>query len=340
MASNKLPLVSICIPTYNRADMVKTAIKSALAQTYPHIEILVVDNASTDNTPEIIQTFADPRLSFFRNEENLGIFGNFNRCIELARGDIIHILHSDDYIDPTFTETCVHFFEIHPEVSLTFTSARFITGENNQGTYSFSEDRIFIAPEGFKQILTQKISIICPSVMVRKQVYSDIGKYSLEYPYAGDYYQWLKISNKYTIGFVNDAWINYRIGDYSETYAYLYKNPLGYIDVIKVHLRLLIDLGEKREDYRSELNFVFYQFIKNVLSAGFLRSDQMVTVDASFFPGIAICSLSSIKSRTFVGKLKKCCFYLLIQLSGIFMQFSVFRKVARCILGSHKREGY
>jgi len=340
MALNKLPLVSICIPTYNRAEMVGVAINSALAQTYPNIEILVVDNASTDNTSEILQKISDPRLKFFRNEENLGIFGNFNRCIDHAKGELIHILHSDDYIDPSFTETCVHFFELHPEVSLTFTSARFISAEDCKETYSHTGDLVFTAPEGLRQILTQKISITCPSVMVRRHVYIEIGKFSLEYPYAGDYYQWLKISQKYSIGFVKDAWINYRMGDYSETHAYLFKNPIGYIDVIKVRLRFLIDLGEKSADYRDELNFELYQDIKNLLSAGFLRSDQMTTVNASFFSGIATCTLSLVKSRTLIEKIRKCGYFLLIQISGVLMLFRVFRNAAKYFLVSYKKEGY
>jgi len=94
------PSVSICIPTFNRSGMVERAIESALSQTYHDLEVIVVDNASDDNTEDVVASYADPRLKFFKNPKNLGLFGNFNRCIELSRGDLIHILHSDDYIDP------------------------------------------------------------------------------------------------------------------------------------------------------------------------------------------------------------------------------------------------
>jgi glycosyltransferase involved in cell wall biosynthesis len=65
---NESPLVSICIPTYNRAGLVKKAIDSALSQTYTNIEILVVDNASTDNIEDIISDYSDVRLKFFKNK--------------------------------------------------------------------------------------------------------------------------------------------------------------------------------------------------------------------------------------------------------------------------------
>jgi len=118
-----LPLVSICIPTWNRAGLVGDAIRSALAQTYPAVEVIVVDNASTDNTAEVLASLHDPRLRFERNGKNLGLFGNFNRCIALAKGSLIHILHSDDTIPPGFTQACVDVFLAHPEVGMTFTPA-------------------------------------------------------------------------------------------------------------------------------------------------------------------------------------------------------------------------
>lgn len=336
---NTPPLVSICIPTYNRAGIIRQTIESALQQTYKNIEVLVVDNASTDNTPEIIQTFSDPRLKFFPNKENTGIFGNFNRCIDLAKGQYIHILHSDDYIDPSFTQTCVHFFEEHPDVSLTFTSARFTSEDNRKEIYSFPHDHIFTAPEGFRQMLMQKISIICPSVMVRREVYEGIGKFSPEYPYASDYYQWLTISRKYTIAYIRDAWINYRIGDHSETYNYLFRNPMGYLDVLKIYVRLLLDLEGEREKFSDELNFDFYQFIKSSLSAGFLRSDQMPYLRASFFSGVATSSLALVNAGTLKEKMKKTGFFVLIQISGILMSFSIFRKIGWVVL-SQKKQGY
>ena len=117
------PLVSICIPTYNRAGMVSKAIDSALAQTYTNVEVLVVDNASSDTIESLMAAYSDPRVKFHRNAHNLGMFGNFNRCIESAKGKYIHILHSDDYIDAGFTETCVAFLEAHPDVGMTFGSA-------------------------------------------------------------------------------------------------------------------------------------------------------------------------------------------------------------------------
>jgi glycosyltransferase involved in cell wall biosynthesis len=96
----KAPRLSICIPVFNRPDMVRVAIRSAVDQDIQDMEVVVVDNCSTDGTWEALQAFSDPRLRLFRNPQNLGLFGNFNRCLEEARGRYVRILCSDDRLLP------------------------------------------------------------------------------------------------------------------------------------------------------------------------------------------------------------------------------------------------
>lgn len=105
-------LVSILIPTYNRRDFVKEAINSALAQTYSNIEVIVVDNNSTDNTYEsLLEEYSIyPNIKIFKNEENVGPVRNWIKCLERAQGKYSKILFSDDLIKPTFIEnTICHF---------------------------------------------------------------------------------------------------------------------------------------------------------------------------------------------------------------------------------------
>ena len=199
------PLVSICIPTYNRAGMVNKAIESALCQTYQNIEVIVVDNASSDNIEEVVGSYDDLRLTFVKNKENLGLFGNFNRCIELYKGSFLHILHSDDYIDPDFTEKCVAFFESNPDVFLTCTSSRTIIETNILENKVFEENFILKAPEGFRKLLSERCFISCPSVMVRRGLYEKRCKFSLDYLYSSDYYQWIMVSRFHDSGYVSDA---------------------------------------------------------------------------------------------------------------------------------------
>jgi glycosyltransferase involved in cell wall biosynthesis len=102
------PLVTIAIPTYNRAGgYLGLALQSASGQTYPDIEILVADNASTDGTGDLVRSYADPRIRYIRHAANIGANNNFNFCVREARGKYFLLLHDDDLIDPDFVEVCM-----------------------------------------------------------------------------------------------------------------------------------------------------------------------------------------------------------------------------------------
>ena len=106
-------LTSILIPVYNRENFVGECIKSALAQTYTNLEVVVVDNASTDRTWEICQQFAekDRRVRVFRNDTNIGPVRNWLACLAQARGEYGKILFSDDLMSPQFLECTLPYLE-------------------------------------------------------------------------------------------------------------------------------------------------------------------------------------------------------------------------------------
>jgi glycosyltransferase involved in cell wall biosynthesis len=103
------PLVSVCIPTYNGQAYLRECLESVLAQTFPDFEILVVDDHSRDDTLAILGEYAkrDPRIRIARNPKNLGLVGNWNRCVELAKGEWIKFVFQDDLIAPTCVEKLV-----------------------------------------------------------------------------------------------------------------------------------------------------------------------------------------------------------------------------------------
>ena len=92
--------VSVCLPTYNGAAYIETALRSILHQTYQDFELLVVDDGSTDATLDIVRSFSDPRIRLHRNPERLGIPANWNRCLELAGGAFVCLFHQDDAMLP------------------------------------------------------------------------------------------------------------------------------------------------------------------------------------------------------------------------------------------------
>jgi hypothetical protein len=108
VASHEQPLVSIGVPTYNRADStLPLTLASALSQTYPAVEIIVADNASTDGTGEFVQNLRDPRIRYLRHSRNGSANDNFNFCLQQARGKFFLLLHDDDLIDHDFVQVCM-----------------------------------------------------------------------------------------------------------------------------------------------------------------------------------------------------------------------------------------
>jgi glycosyltransferase involved in cell wall biosynthesis len=138
-------LVSILIPTYNRDAFLSETIDSALSQTYKDIEIIIVDNKSSDNTWNIIQHYAkqDSRIKAFQNDSNIGIVRNWRRCVEEASGEYGKILWSDDLIAPEFLEKTIGFLKENKDVGFVFTGTEiFIDGTN------YKSDHFFIGPSG------------------------------------------------------------------------------------------------------------------------------------------------------------------------------------------------
>lgn len=107
------PLVSIVIPVYNRELYIEDAIRSAISQTYQNIEIIIVDNCSTDSTWDILNEWEkkDNRIKIFQNDSNIGPVLNWNECFRHASGEYIKILWSDDWISHKFVEKCLSVFE-------------------------------------------------------------------------------------------------------------------------------------------------------------------------------------------------------------------------------------
>ena len=136
------PKVSVCIPSYNYEAFISEAIRSVLSQTYKNIELIVIDDCSSDNTEEIVNKYLgiDKRLRFYKNKKNVGMAANWNLCLQNARGKYAKILCADDVLEPDCIEKCVKVFLDNPTVSVV-SSARLLIDKDSfpVGVRSFSE---------------------------------------------------------------------------------------------------------------------------------------------------------------------------------------------------------
>ncbi len=137
-------LISILIPVYNRENLIKETVQSALNQTYKNIEIIVVDNQSTDHTWDILQKLAsqDSRIKIFQNETNIGPVRNWKRCIEEASGEYGKILWSDDLIAPEFLERTVPYLE-NDQIGFVFTGVEVFNQYSRNDAYMIAQSGIY-----------------------------------------------------------------------------------------------------------------------------------------------------------------------------------------------------
>jgi glycosyltransferase involved in cell wall biosynthesis len=115
-----IPRVSVCIPTFNGAGYIRGVLDSVLQQKFQDFEVVIVDNCSTDETQALAMEFSlqSEKIRFFRNEQNIGLAGNLNKCLEHARGEYIKYLCVDDLLLPGCLEQMVAGLDAHPAVSL------------------------------------------------------------------------------------------------------------------------------------------------------------------------------------------------------------------------------
>jgi glycosyltransferase involved in cell wall biosynthesis len=123
-----LPTVAVGLPVFNGASFLEDAIRSVLTQTFDDLELIIVDNASTDRSPEISREYAhrDPRIRYFRNDRNLGAVPNFNRTVAHARCRYFKWLAHDDRLAPSYLATTVAVLERRPEAVLCNTVVEYI----------------------------------------------------------------------------------------------------------------------------------------------------------------------------------------------------------------------
>ena len=150
--SGRVPRVSVGVPVYNGENYLSEALESICSQTFSDFEVIISDNGSTDATAAICQRFArrDSRVRYYRSNDNLGGAWNFNRVLELARGEYFRWAAHDDVMAPRYLERCVEALDARPDAVLCHTAVEIIDGAGvNAGPYEAppwrrSADRVHV----------------------------------------------------------------------------------------------------------------------------------------------------------------------------------------------------
>ena len=186
--------VSVIIPTYNRAQKTARAIASVLSQTFTDYEIIVVDDGSSDQTPEVLSLFG-PCLSPLVHRENRGVSAARNTGIRASRAPLVAFLDSDDYWLPEKLSLQAAFFAAHPEAVACQTQEQWI----RQGR-RVNPRRKHLKPGGWIFEPSLRLCLVSPSAaMVRRDLLDEVGLFDETLPACEDYDLWLRISCRYPI---------------------------------------------------------------------------------------------------------------------------------------------
>ncbi len=199
-------MISVVIPTYNRAQFVKEAIASVLEQTYKDFELIVVDDGSTDETPQVLAAYGD-KLKVLR-QENKGVSAARNAGISAAQGEWIAFLDSDDLWKKQKLEKQVEWLQAHPQVRICHTDEIWI----RRGV-RVNPMKKHAKPNGwiFEQCLP--LCVVSPSsVLIHRSLFEKHGVFDESLPACEDYDLWLRFAAKAPFGFVPEAWLTKRGG--------------------------------------------------------------------------------------------------------------------------------
>ena len=200
--------VSVVIPTYNRAHLVGRAIQSVLNQTYQDFEIIVVDDASTDNTEEVVKSFNDPRIRYVRHDQNRGGSAARNTGIKTALGEYIAFQDSDDEWLPEKLEKQMRVFENVPaEVGVVYTDMWRISKGEKRYWHSpkiMPEDGIV-----YQQALDRVMGIGIQTAVIKRKCLNLVGMFDENFPRFIDLELFIRVSKYYYFYHINEPLVNF-----------------------------------------------------------------------------------------------------------------------------------
>lgn len=199
--------VSVIVPAYNAADYLRQSVESILGQTFADFELIVVDDCSTDSTPDILASYGDPRLRVVRNPQNMGVVGARNRAMEEVRGEYVASFDADDVSLPTRLAKQVAYLDANPGVALMGTASRYLEdGKLQPGRRVAGSTPLLV-----RWLLHISNPLVHPSLMYRADTIRRLGVLLREEcKYAEDFDLHHRIMQVADVAFLDDPLILYR----------------------------------------------------------------------------------------------------------------------------------
>lgn len=237
------PLVSVFIQTYNCGSFVTQAIESVLNQTYQHFELIILNDASTDQTAEILAAYENhPKIKIYHNPCNLGISPTWNIALQLCQGEFVAKLDADDYYAPDQLAEVVNFFKHHREAGMVFSGLDLLYPKGrSEPEMLFFRNRILHRPYFLPKLL-ERCVMRAPTVFVRRDCYQNLGGVVEQMTLHSDWEMWVRVAANYPVGFIARRLGTYRLSYGSNSTAIAITRGRSLQD-----LALWLDLLEKNQ---------------------------------------------------------------------------------------------
>lgn len=202
------PLVSILMPAYNCAAFIRQAIDSIFAQTYTNWELLIADDASTDQTKAIAETYLDPRVKHYPNLQNLGYLETWNKLAALAQGDYVTFMDADDYSAPNRVELLLNYMLANPTCGAVGSNYVWVS----EAGVELKRSDFPLTHQDIVNPIPQQWHIIGSALMIKAEVLQTIGYYNTFFNRLGqeDHYWFYLITEKYQVANIQQHLYYYR----------------------------------------------------------------------------------------------------------------------------------
>jgi len=315
--SDSCVMITTIIPTYQRPELLERAILSVLAQTYANLQVCVCDNASGDETVEVVRRIMenDSRLKYHCHQKNIGALNNFIYGMKNINTKYFSILSDDDFVLPDFFETALKGFEKHPEAMLSACATIHSTLEGNVLGMPLSawEDGLYMPPDGAMQMIKKKHPE-WTGIIFRKEVLHTVGYLDREIGRSSDLYFELCIAWRFPIYVTKKAgavFVNHAGGSIAK--ANFYDTWLSHVNIIdRVRVNEYLSLADRLKSIQllkiKLEKEIWHRAVKDAVSKD--KSDVLLSIDFLNKLQASPVQLFSLKLITnmclhmpFVGKL-------------------------------------
>ena len=238
----KNPKVSVVIPAYNHEKYVGEAIQSVLDQTFQDLELIIINDGSTDHTEAEILTFKDDRIRYY-SQENRGLSATLNRGIELSRGEYFNFLPSDDAFFPEKLETQLRCFEEDPNLGLVFAYPFLIDAEGREITDGPAAQWAIVPYKTKEEIFPaffERDFLSAPTALIKMDCFKKVGVFDESFQYAQDYDMWMRVLKYFDVRLLKQPLVKYRWHGANLTYQ---ATPETELERVKVLLKAYKNLS-------------------------------------------------------------------------------------------------